>query len=469
MPFASNENVAEQDHSLVKVDLKISSTQELKDAIAMVQQSLDERSTLNIDLVTLQFKHIKEELGMNSVLPLSLEHLELYQQYLDRFIVEALPKQLNADREELSSAIHALIKAHPLAREARSGDRVGAEGDFAYLKVPARRRSQMLVMLYCNLLIGPPLVVTVVFLLWWLVPFSTYLLLLYAAWVTYDNLTRPMPAPKRVVQKWRRGVFYKLFRDYFPIRLVLPHPPTCTDGKKNSFDPSRNYLFCYHPHGVQSAGAFAFASAAAGFDDLFPGLTCSLQTLGVNFKLPITRENFIALGMGDASKPCLLRALTKSSGSCALLVTGGANESMLAHPGNSKVVLKNRAGFVKIALMSGASLVPVWGFGENNLYSNLTVGSPALRRWQCRVQKIISVAPLLMEGRGIFTYGGGLIPHRRPITAVVGQPIHTGKPDPNPSSERIEEVHAQYKEAVAAIFNTFKDIYDPRAEPLEFL
>ena len=28
------------------------------------------------------------------------------------------------------------------------------------------------------------------------------------------------------------------------------------------FDPSRNYLFCYHPHGVQSVGAMACASDA---------------------------------------------------------------------------------------------------------------------------------------------------------------------------------------------------------------
>lgn len=152
-----------------------------------------------------------------------------------------------------------------------------------------------------------------------------------------------------------------------------------------------------------------------------------------------------------------------------MLVTGGAKESMYAHPGNSKVVLKERAGFIKIALTSGASLVPVWGFGENNLYENLAVKSPSVRKFQRRLQKAISFAPLIMEGRGVFSYSGGLIPHRRPITVVVGDPIHTGKPDPNPSNERIAEVHKQYQEAVTKLFNSYKDIYDPKAEPLEFV
>eukprot|EP00811_Abedinium_folium_P034062 NODE_6977_length_1619_cov_13.101206.p1 GENE.NODE_6977_length_1619_cov_13.101206~~NODE_6977_length_1619_cov_13.101206.p1 ORF type:complete len:482 (+),score=74.73 NODE_6977_length_1619_cov_13.101206:22-1446(+) len=461
--------VVEQDNSVVKVDLKMASAQELKDAMAMVQKKIDERSALNSNLVTLQFKHIKAELAMNSVLPLSLEHMELYRQYLNRFVVESLPRQLSADREELLSDLDALVKAHPRVKDRPSGDKLGVEGGFAELKVPGYRRMQMVAILYGNLLTGPALVITVLFLLWWLVPFSTHLFLLYAAWVAFDNLTRPMPAPKRVVQKWRRSIFYKLFRDYFPIRTVLANQPTWSDEEINSFDPSGHYLFCYHPHGVQAAGAFAFASVASGFDELFPGLTCSAQTLSLNFKFPITRENIIALGMGDASKPCLIRALTMTPGSCAMLVTGGAKEAILAHPGHSKVVVKNRLGFVKIALMTGASLVPVWGFGENNLYESLTAKSPTLRGWQQRVQKAISFAPVLVEGRGIFSYSGGLIPHRRPITAAVGEPVHVGKPDPNPSNERIQEVHELYMEAIATLFNGLKDIYDPKADPLEFL
>jgi hypothetical protein len=48
-------------------------------------------------------------------------------------------------------------------------------------------------------------------------------------------------------------------------------------------DASKNYIFCYHPHGVMSAGVLAVASASAGFDDMFKGITLSVNTLGVNW------------------------------------------------------------------------------------------------------------------------------------------------------------------------------------------
>merc|ERR1712196_370913 len=211
------------------------------------------------------------------------------------------------------------------------------------------------------------------------------------------------------------------------------------------------------------------ASAATGVDSLFPGLSLSVQTLGINFKLPFTRENLISLGVGDASKKGLIKALSEAPGSSAVMVTGGAKESMFAHPGVSKVVLKERAGFVKVAIRTGASLVPMWGFGENNLYENLAIKSVTMRKWQRRIQRVLSVAPLLVAGRGVFSYSGGLIPHRRPISVVVGAPIDVGPADPEPSDERLHQVHDQYMQAVKSLFERFKEIYDPKAEPIEFV
>jgi hypothetical protein len=113
--------------------------------------------------------------------------------------------------------------------------------------------------------------------------------------------------------------------------------------------------------------------------------------------------------------------------------------------------------------------VPVWGFGENNLYENLAADSPYLQRWQRRIQKAITVAPLMVSGRGVFSYGGGLVPRRRPITVVVGAPIHVDEPDPNPSKEQIEKLHKKYKAAVSELFHRYRDIYDPKARDVVFV
>ena len=116
-------------------------------------------------------------------------------------------------------------------------------------------------------------------------------------------------------------------------------------------------------------------NAWSGVDDLFPGLSISVQTLRINFSFPFTRENILGLGMGDASKKCLGRALSnKRPGDSAVLVTGGARESLYTQPYDAKVVLKTRKGFVRVAITNGASLVPMWGFGESNLYENLAFG-----------------------------------------------------------------------------------------------
>ena len=48
----------------------------------------------------------------------------------------------------------------------------------------------------------------------------------------------------------------------------------------------------------------------------------------------------------------------------------------------------------------------MWGFGENNLYENMAIDSPTIRRWQQRIQRALTFAPLLVAGAG--GRGGGL-------------------------------------------------------------
>ena len=55
------------------------------------------------------------------------------------------------------------------------------------------------------------------------------------------------------------------------------------------------------------------------------------------------------------------------AGRAIVLVLGGAAESLNAHPGRLELVLRSRKGFVRIALQTGASLVPCLGYGENDL------------------------------------------------------------------------------------------------------
>ena len=466
------------------LDLKLGLDSDLEEAIRRLQEERDSRTSRPTDRIHLQFDHIASELEDKIVAcQLSMEHLELYRNYMLRFQADKLPQKIERRRTSLLQRIQLKLTNHPLSSATVSGDMSSAAA-VSYgkstrgssrrreststlgvvVKTPLRRRRQMCAMLGLNFFTGPSIIfvmlVTFMYFAW---PYSMYVALGYFSLVFLDNYFRPHPRP--ATQLWRNHGIFRLFRNYFPVRLVK----SLAAERNECFDPKKNYLFCYHPHGVQSAGAFIMSTGASGFDELFPGLSVSVQTLSINFKVPVFRENCIGLGMGDASKECITNALTRGPGSCAALVTGGAKESMHAQPYSSKVVLRDRAGFVKLALRTGALLVPMWGFGENNLYENLAIGHPFIQKWQRRIQRLVTFAPLLVQGRGVFSYSSGLVPHRRPITTVVGSPIDMGPPDPHPSREKVQKYHEMYKKAVVELFNNYREIYDPKAGDVEFI
>jgi 2-acylglycerol O-acyltransferase 2 len=91
-----------------------------------------------------------------------------------------------------------------------------------------------------------------------------------------------------------------------------------------------------------------------------------------------------------------------------------------------------------------------------------------IQKWQRRIQRLLTFAPLLVQGRGVFSYSSGLVPHRRPITTVVGVPIVIEK-DLNPDREKVQKYHKMYKDAILELFNNYRDIYDPKAKDIEFV
>ena len=66
-----------------------------------------------------------------------------------------------------------------------------------------------------------------------------------------------------------------------------------------------------------------------------------------------------------------------------------------------------------------ASLVPVYSFGEIDMYVQADNSSGTLlRRIQDKLSKLIGFAPVIGHGRGIFNYTFGLLPFRRPVNVV---------------------------------------------------
>ncbi|KAJ3008805.1 diacylglycerol O-acyltransferase 1 [Thoreauomyces humboldtii] len=256
----------------------------------------------------------------------------------------------------------------------------------------------------------------------------------------------------RRIMVFRRLPLWRWMKDYFPMALI----------KTAELDPAGNYLFGYHPHGIIALGAWTnFGTEASDFAGKFPGLNTRLMTLATNFNIPLWREVLLSLGIVSVSRRSCDNILNKGPGHSCMIVVGGATEALHAFPGTADLTIRKRLGFIKVALRNGASLVPVFTFGENDIWNQVNNPPGSLiRRTQALFQKYLTFAPPLFFGRGIFQYNVGIMPFRRPVVSVVGAPIPCPKTE-NPSQEMILHYQEKYLDALQKVWDDHKDKYAP--------
>lgn len=315
---------------------------------------------------------------------------------------------------------------------------------FAPLNVPFERRRQTAVVFLW--LISLPVTLFIFFMSCTIVFFLPWIIA-YALFVLFDI------APENGGRRFafaRNASFWKWYAEYFPISLI----------KRVDLDPSKNYVFGYHPHGVISVGAWTnFATEANDFSAKFPGITCRLLTLTSNFNFPLYRDYLMAQGLASVSRQSCENILHKGPGHSVMIVVGGAGESLNARPGVYDLVLKKRQGFIKLAIRNGACLCPVFSFGENDIWEQAdNPKGGKIWKFQKTVQKLSGWTMPLFHGRGLFNYDVGMLPHRRPITTIVGKPIEVVQND-NPTEEEVLEVQTKYIDELYDIWNTYKDTY----------
>ncbi|KJH51529.1 diacylglycerol acyltransferase [Dictyocaulus viviparus] len=279
--------------------------------------------------------------------------------------------------------------------------------------------------------------------LWWT-------MILYFCWTYYD-----FDKPRRGSRCWnwyKNHSIWTHFADYFPLKII----------KTTDLPPDRNYIIGSHPHGVFSIGAFtAMITSGSGFPKMFPGLKSTLLTLNGQFWFPFRRDIGIALGGVESSRQSLEYLLKNpGKGRAICIVLGGATEALDAYPGNHSANLSSRRGFCRYALKYGADLVPMYSFGENDVYDQrISVPDSHIRDIQLWIKRKIGFCPPLMYGRGIFNHKFGMLPYRRPITTVVGAPIRTHRVQ-NPTEQEINALHAKYCKGLIELFESYKCLHN---------
>lgn len=174
------------------------------------------------------------------------------------------------------------------------------------------------------------------------------------------------------------------------------------------------------------------------------------------------------MGLASVSRESCENLLTKGGidgegmGRGITIVIGGARESLDAQPHSMRLVLKRRKGFIKLAIRTGADLVPVLAFGENDLYEQVRSDQhPLIHKLQMLVKQTLGFTIPLFHARGIFNYDVGLMPYRRPLNVVVGRPIQVVRQQNRDkvNDEYINELHARYVQELVRLWEQWKDVF----------
>lgn len=279
-------------------------------------------------------------------------------------------------------------------------------------------------------------------------PAALTVVLGYLVWVLADaagpsGRRRPLSSTSR--ERLRNLPWFRWTAEYFPVSLI----------QTVELDNKRPYLFLYHPHGVIGMGAnIALTTNGCQFDQVFPGIQRHGITLNAPFLCPFFREYLIALGFLNADRDTLRRTL--QSGHSIVLVPGGASEALYASPNTFQLTTKRHAGFLRLALETGALPVPCIAFGENEAFSVCTFPPHStVFAIQERLHKLLSFSTPWLKSP---------LCQRHPIHVVVGEPVIFGT-----KNASLPDVQTHYLLAVETLYNQHKDKYGHGNIPLEWI
>ena len=261
-------------------------------------------------------------------------------------------------------------------------------------------------------------------------------------------------SPTNWIEK-RSVSFWSTHLDYFPFQLTIKDKNNHDKTKEETEKSNAQYIFAVHPHGIHCWPLNLFSmfgspldtSISSSFNNIVSGKRTTQLCANVLFWIPVVRELFYVSGYVPAARP-IAQSIMELSHKSIVVCTGGEEESMHTTVGKDIYVLKNRKGFVRLALQYGASLVPVIGLENNDMFSTYPTILTNLRFW---ILKTMGLALPIFHGLYVITP----LPYRQRLNIVIGEPIHISpehlcprdKYD-KPPSDIVDIYHSKYIDAV---------------------
>lgn len=213
-------------------------------------------------------------------------------------------------------------------------------------------------------------------------------------------------------------------------------------------EPKKQYLFAAFPHGAMTVQHLLTMTDSHGMlSSLHLGDRRDLAA-SVLFLIPFVREILLLLGNVDAGAKTAVFNLKKNRS--LLIFVGGEKEQLLTREHEAKVYLRERFGFIKLAMEFGTPLVPIYAFGENEMYhiSDLLLPARKLLQKHCHIG--------LPLGCGDTFWLPGW-PRNQPLDVCIGQPVEVPCISRQAQTrEAVEAVHASFIAALEALFEREK-------------
>lgn len=209
-------------------------------------------------------------------------------------------------------------------------------------------------------------------------------------------------------------------------------------------------IVAYEPHGVLPQGICAFCHLPP---EPLPSRLRQTYILvsSACFQVPILRNLWWWLGCRSVSRGSMQNIL--NSGRSVAICPGGVQECLYMEKGIEAVYLRKRLGFVRMACQTGASIVPVYGIGQSDLYRYWRPFFDSPKGWiskkfWARFARKIGFVPMLVAG----VYGSP-IPGKTKLTIRIGKPIEVPHIE-NPDDDVVQEWLDVYIDALKELYNT---------------
>ena len=200
-------------------------------------------------------------------------------------------------------------------------------------------------------------------------------------------------------------------------------------------------MYCFHPHAIVANG-FGVAMHDLEQRGIRVAVAAARTLCAFN---PAFRwfVNSYGCDLISVDSVHLTRAL--QAGKPVALCPGGFEEVMLMKPQKDVVYLSHRKGFVKYAIKFGYSLVPIFAFGESDLYENAFPLPETVKR-KCAQYGFPIVVP-----HGSSWWNFAPCKPEKGMLIVFGQAIHVTQSS-SPTSEQINTIHTKYIEAISVLY-----------------